>query len=542
MNLGFFLLSSYDLPPEHYLHGICFQDEDLIIGHGGYEKYRAVRQRDIQTGQDGSYIVIRTSESETVIGTDFSGYYKLFLYQRGEKWALSNSFIELVRYAAGKNLPVTIDESHLASFFIDGPFGDQLTSLRTSVKEIRLIPSTMEAVLTKAFFGTALTLRSVSAASNHAPNERGYREVLRDYLKLWVGRMATMLQADLYMRSDLTGGRDSRTVLSLMLAAAQNSGDDLIRQVNFTSDTSAKGDFAIASQIAERFRLRFMDKREDPRVPVRLRTSEAYEKWKSLCLGVYKPIYFPVTGPVPTALSFGGAGGEGHRRFYPSIAPDRFLDQQRAFFPSSAQFKRLKRDILEDLSRLRQGAEASVDPMILHYRHFRDRCHGGRAPQYGNLISPLSSATLRRASSLCSPEQVERNQVLADVLINANRELATLPYDDPGKSFDARHLAEVPDAKDAIRSVRRDGRVFASESASVQAGDFTKQNALRMLREDFLDHYERMRESGFFPEEYLEKARATTEKAMVEGRFPHARSGGPVSHVILAGELSRLSN
>jgi hypothetical protein len=542
MDHGFFLVSSYGLLPEHHLHGICFQDEDLIIGNEGYEKYRAVRQRDIRAGQDGSYIVVRPSENETVIGTDFSGYYKLFLYQRGEKWALSNSFIELVRYVASKNLPVTVDENHLASFFIEGPFGDQLTSLRTSVKEIRLIPSTMEAVLTKAFFGTALTLRPVSAASGHALNEKSYREILQDYLRLWVGRMATMLQADLYMRSDLTGGQDSRAILSLMLAAAQNIGDAFIRQVNFTSDKGAKGDFTIASQIAERFRLRFMDKSEDPRVPVRLDTSKAYEKWKSLCLGVYGPIYFPVTHPVPTALSFGGAGGEGHRRFYPSIAPDRFLNQQRAFFPSSAQFKRLKRDILDDLSALRQGAEASVDPMILHYRHFRDRCHGGRAPQYGNLISPLSSATLRQASSLCSSEQIERSQVLADVLINANRELAILPYDEPRKSFDARHLSEVPDAKDAIHSARSDGRVFAPETASVQAGDFTKQKALLMLREDFLDHYERMRGSGFFPKEYLEKARATAEKASVEGRFPHARSGGAVSHVILAGELSRLSN
>jgi hypothetical protein len=483
MDHGFFLVSSYGLLPEHHLHGICFQDEDLIIGNEGYEKYRAVRQRDIRAGQDGSYIVVRPSENETVIGTDFSGYYKLFLYQRGEKWALSNSFIELVRYVASKNLPVTVDENHLASFFIEGPFGDQLTSLRTSVKEIRLIPSTMEAVLTKAFFGTALTLRPVSAASGHALNEKSYREILQDYLRLWVGRMATMLQADLYMRSDLTGGQDSRAILSLMLAAAQNIGDAFIRQVNFTSDKGAKGDFTIASQIAERFRLRFMDKSEDPRVPVRLDTSKAYEKWKSLCLGVYGPIYFPVTHPVPTALSFGGAGGEGHRRFYPSIAPDRFLNQQRAFFPSSAQFKRLKRDILDDLSALRQGAEASVDPMILHYRHFRDRCHGGRAPQYGNLISPLSSATLRQASSLCSSEQIERSQVLADVLINANRELAILPYDEPRKSFDARHLSEVPDAKDAIHSARSDGRVFAPETASVQAGDFTKQKALLMCCE-----------------------------------------------------------
>src|SRR5688500_13007131 len=104
--------------------------------------------------------------------------------------------------------------------------------------------------------------------------------------------------------------------------------------------------------------------------PLELR--RGYEKWKSLCLGVYGPIYFPVTRSVPTTIVFGGTGGEGHRRFYPNIAPEKFINAQRSFIPSSAHFRRLKRDILDDPSFLRRGLEASVDPRVVHYRHFRD--------------------------------------------------------------------------------------------------------------------------------------------------------------------------
>ncbi|WP_230532558.1 hypothetical protein [Microvirga roseola] len=354
--------------------------------------------------------------------------------------------------------------------------------------------------------------------------------------------MATVLQSDLYVQSDLTGGRDSRGVLSLILAAASRVGDDLIRKVNIWSDRGSKSDFAVATQIAEKFCLRFMDRSEDSRTPVRMTAAEAYEKWKSLCLGVYGPIYFPQTRPVPTAVFFGGAGGEGHRRFYPNIAPNRFIKEQRYFLRSSAHYRKLKRDILEDLAFLGQGAEGSVDPMMLHYRHFRDRCHGGRAPQHGNLLSPLSSAVLRRASSLCSPEQIERSQVLADILINAHCELASMPYDSAGKTFDARHYSEAIDAVEAVRSASTTGRIFAADAASLEPGDFTKASVLRMLRDEFLTQYEHMRGTGFFPKGYLEGARRTAEEAALNGRFAHARSGCPISHIILAGELSRLQN
>jgi len=542
MNPDYFLVSSYDPVERHHLHGFCFQGEDLIVDDAGYQRYVAARHLHIGPGQDGSYIVVHPSDQEIVIGTDFSGYHKLFLYQRGERWALSNSLIQLVRFAAEKNLPVTIDENHLASFFIEGLFGDQLASFRTSVREVRLVPSTMEAVIVRTFFGTTVKLRPTAAASAQAEHKGTYGEALREYLRLWTGRMATMLKSDLFMRSDLTGGRDSRAVLSLMLAAARSVGEGLIRNVNFTSNKDAEADFAVASRIAEEYGLRFMDTNRDPRAPVRLETAEAYEKWKSLCLGVYSPIYFPGNRPVPTAVVFGGAGGEGHRRFYPSIAPDQFIDQRRRFIPSRAHFKRLKRDILEDLSMLRQGPGASVDPMVLHYRHFRDRCHGGRAPQYTTLISPLSGALLRHASSMCSAERMERSQVLADILVNVDHKLAAMPYDSPKKSFDARHFAEVTDASAAFGSARTDGRIFAADATPMEDGDFTREKALRLLRDDFLTHYERMRGTGFFPKAYLERARSTAEDAALHGRLVHARSGSAVSHVILAGELSRLSN
>lgn len=541
MDGNFFLISSYDALPKHQLHGFCWQDEDLILADGGYEKYRTSRKAEILAGQDGSYIIVNAAAQEAVVGTDFSGYCKLFLYQHADHWILSNSLIKAARFAARKGLPVTINESHLASFFIKGAFGNQLTSLRTSVSEIRLVPSTTEAVISRSSPGGNVTLRPTSSVNKMEQNQSCYGDALRDYLRLWVGRMATVLQSDLTMSSELTGGQDSRTVLALMLAAAQLIGKDSIQRINFTSNKGQTSDFAFASQIAERFHLRFMNWDDGRRGPPLLGLTEAYEKWKSLCLGVYGPIYFPRSRPVSTSIVFGGSGGEGHRRFYPDIGLDQFLAVRRSHIPSAAHFRKLKNDIAEDLSLLQRGPEASVDPMVLHYRHFRDRCHGGRTPQYTNLLSPLSSATLRKASSLCTPEQLDRRQVVADILINTSRELAAMPFDSPEKSFDVRHFTEVLGASDAIRSARTRGQVFAAESEQSANGDFTRQKALCMLRDDFLSHYDTMRRTGFFPRDYLETAKTFVEEAARNGRLSHAVDGCTVSHVILAGELSGLS-
>ncbi len=339
MNADYFLLSSFDAIPDHYLQGFCFQDEDLILGDGGYDKYRISKGSDIQSGQDGAYVVVQKSDTGTRIGADSSGYFKLFLYKHKNHWAVSNSLVELAKFASSKNLPVSVDESHLSSFFIKGSFGNQLASLRTSVSEIQLVPASMEVFVFRSIFGPKVTLRPTPTISGFERRYQDYPDAIGEFLRLWIGRMATIMKSDLLAVSELTGGRDSRTNLSLMLAAAERFGTDLMQNVRITSSPAAEKDFAIAGQIASRFKLRFMDSSSDPRFARRMTTPQAYQKWKALCLGVYTPIYFPSARHTPTMVKFGGAGGESHRRFYPEMTPSKFIDNRKNFIPSSRHFK-----------------------------------------------------------------------------------------------------------------------------------------------------------------------------------------------------------
>jgi hypothetical protein len=133
-----FILSSFNPTPTHYLHGQAFSGVDLVMGNEGYAQYRRDRGRTIAPGEDGSYIVVGKSGSETVIGTDFAGYRKMFLYRHGDSWAVSDSLIDLARFASSHGLPVTISKPHLSTFFIERDFGRQIASLQTSVSQIQL--------------------------------------------------------------------------------------------------------------------------------------------------------------------------------------------------------------------------------------------------------------------------------------------------------------------------------------------------------------------------------------------------------------------
>src|SRR6476619_1917573 len=97
-----FLFSSLDPLPDLFFSGYCFIGTDFIYGGGGA---------------------------------------KLFLYQSGSEWTVSNSFVRLVSFLRDRRQPVSIDHAQLASWFVKGAFGEQLCSFATAVREIRVVPS-----------------------------------------------------------------------------------------------------------------------------------------------------------------------------------------------------------------------------------------------------------------------------------------------------------------------------------------------------------------------------------------------------------------
>lgn len=537
MDSPYVLFSSYDNLPDSKLHGLAFSGPDIILGNEGYTKFRSTRRSIIGPGEDGSYIVANKVGETTVIGTDFSGYHKLFLYESGASWAASNSLMALARFASEKNLPVTVSSPHLSSFFIQGSFGNQLTSLRTAVRQIRLVPARMEIVASSQ--GVSLRPTAVSKEMDEKYLGGTYETALADFLFSTVSRLNTVIRSGIDVRSDLTGGRDSRAILALMLAAT-NRDPEVLSGVSFRCNDKPAGDLPVAAAIAERYSLQLNQPNKTRTKP--LSHANAYKKWKALNLGIYAPVYFPIASPSPSRLPLGGAGGEAHRSFYKSKDLDEFVLHRKRFVPSHEDFRNLHRDILEDIESLSWGLDSAVDPLTVHYRHFRDRCHGGRNPQYGFMLNLLSSGALKYASSACPPDLRERSQVLADIMLNCAPDLARMPYDTEAKSLDDRHFSDSANVRDSVLAARNDGQAFFAQTDTQQ--DDSEREKLRpveLMEVDFILARNRIRKSGYFPLSYLEKAEKIMSSASSSGAFAHAVDGTSISHIILAGELDSLS-
>jgi hypothetical protein len=534
-----FIVSNFKPMPAHHLHGHAFSGVDLIMGNEAYADYRRDRGRTIEPGEDGSYIVVGTSGSETVIGTDFAGYRKMFLYRHGDSWALSDSLIDLARFAFSHGLPVTISKPHLSTFFIERDFGRQIASLQTSVSQIQLVPATHEIAFDTSR-RNGLQLRRTKAASAPLPDR--YDQAMYDYLRAWVGRSAALLQSDILVRCDITGGRDSRAVLGLLLAALRRC-EGSVSELAMVSDVARPVDLMVANSIADRFGFK-LNERPWQVADTHYDVPTAYAVWKSLCLGVYMPPYIPTGAPNPSIVFLDGSGGEGHRPFYPEMNLEAFVDTHAKFIPDQDDYQALKASILADINTLRSGQEEAVHPLVIHYRHFRDRCHGGRSSQFHFTVSPLSSALLRKAFPLCSKEKSDRAQVLVDILINGDRELAMMAYDKPEKLPDERNLADVIDASGAIASADMDGRVFQSGLPASAPAEPHKAHLLRLLRDDVRHHRNSVVQSGYLPAPYVERGVAAVEAALAKGNFRRddPEDVVPAVHVILAGELLALSS
>lgn len=538
MNYQPFILSSFGPLPTHYLHGQAFFGVDLILGNEGYTAFRRHRGRTIEPGEDGSYIVIGESGSETVIGTDFAGYRKMFLYRHAGSWAVSDSLIDLARFASSRGLPVTISKPHLSTFFIKNSFGHQLASLQTSVCQIQLVPASHEIAFDTSR-RSGLLLRRTKAASAALPDR--YDQAMYEYLRTWVGRAAALLQSDMLVRSDITGGRDSRAVLAILFAALRRCGGS-VADLAVVSSLARPADLKVANSIADRFGFK-LNVRPWEVANTHYDVPTAYAIWKSLCLGVYMPLYIPTGAPNPSIIFLDGCGGESHRPFYPEITPQAFLDTQAKFIADGDDYRALKASILSDINLLKSGQEEAIHPLVIHYRHFRDRCHGGRTSQFHYTTSPLASALLRNAFPLCPKEKSDRAQVLVDILINGDRELAMMAYDKPEKLPDKWNLADVIDASGAIASADMNGRVFAPGIMPASApAEPCKPDLLGMLRDDVRRHQSSVAQSGYLPPDYVECGVEAVEAASAKGDFRDPVDAIPSLHVILVGELLVLSD
>lgn len=444
-----FFFSDLDELPDRYVHGIAFVGPDYVSGTEGARIHEEASGLPVPPREDGCYFTLTRHGSTHKMGVDYAGAKKLFYYRHGEAWCVSNSLALIAKHVVRRGLPLSVNFAQLAALKAPGTFNAQISTPRTILNEVRLLP-------TRA----TITVDSSGMAIHEEPPEAQipYQEALSDYVTNWLARVRALVSDErIRVTSDLTGGRDSRSVFALIQKAASLDDPNGARErVQLRSSTNARAadDLAAAQGVAQSRGWVVNDPLVEKRFMPRLSDTERFEGWRDLCLGVYTPVYFPDRRADPLTIDFHGGGGECHRTFYPgTYLSDQVLrarDIEPAYLAAA-----WKQDVIQhedEISALWPG----TTPLISHYREFRNRLHGGLLPQYKTVVSPLNSRYMAPMSQ--HAEKVATDQIGFDIMENLQSGLMDLPYEVEKKQPTKVNSSSITRLDDVTSSRR--GEVF----------------------------------------------------------------------------------
>jgi len=538
------LLFSPDAPlPNHALHGFAYDGVDMICGSLGYSKFKARRGRLVKPGQDGSYIVVNRIGNKTVIGTDFSGYSTLFLYRSGKHWAVSNSFVTLAQHAYCGSGDLSSDLLSLHSHNIKKSLGFQTSLISMGIKEIQLVPVGQQVVIDHAPDGGSVTTEPIWSSKPALTVSSRYHSSMRHFLTTATGQMCTMLQSDADITCDITGGRDSRTVLAIMLFAARLLGISLNDRVHFNSRKNAGIDFQIATQLCNSIDVTLNRPEMEALTKRALHGDHGYKVWKQQHLGAHHQIMFPLVHRDSTHFWLSGNGGESHRyrhSFGPSPDVEHYFRSVTKTFPCDETRDRFLERLLDDLETQRQCAYSESDDLMLLYRSYRDRMHHGRRSRMFNAITPLSSKLLRQTSDHCTHESWENGLVLADIIANLAPDLLQTPFEKPYPGYDTGSLIFRQLFSNLAEDVDTSGELFRDPAYVAADSQGNSGCAMAAINDDFSSAVVTAKKLGIYSDDFLADAQQVMNTAATDTSGNPRLFGPQISHILLAAELSQL--
>ena len=240
---NFFIIDSNNLEKiKSIMYGFSISEKGLLTNN--YYKKLGFYE---EPGPEGIYIMIRKLGEEIKINQDFYGSFGLYIYENKNTgfFALNNSFLLLEEYLVGKQ-----------NFSLNKDFSDNLiisglctpSIYETIVNEIILLPHNTFIVLdTKK---KTFKIHYIDYKENSVPFEsKEGLEIIDKWVDKWGYIFRSLKNQTNNIMVDLSGGFDTRTVLSILLNSGINMNEILIHSENDTLHCHEE-DFIIASKIS----------------------------------------------------------------------------------------------------------------------------------------------------------------------------------------------------------------------------------------------------------------------------------------------------
>ena len=538
-----FLFSSETENPDHFFQGYFFHDADYVFGEAGFDAFSRKRGVNRLVREDGCYVQMEKRNSSYRFSADYSGYKKIFYFWDDGFWIVSNSLYQIVECLRQNGYPVLPNISQLAAAATEGTFYPsgrgsffgQLTTFDTIVQGVRCAP--MNGAL---WIGSS----GVQIEKDELPHLGGdYRDHLTRFISTSAARLQTLMRESfVQIACDLTGGLDSRVVFALLLSGIGDSGlgADKRLQIRSSTQPNARKDQAVAGKICAHLGLSLNGSlREKPK---RLSGDSSYALWRDLCLGVYYPIYFPYAAISPGMIHLSGGGGENHRPFYGQFlgAPsaETFVASRTSNIALRAARPDFEAALHHAVDTIMDGAPRHLDVLATHYRHFRNRFHTGREPQYTVALPLLASKLLDNCTAVAGEARFRNAQMHYDILFNVKSELLDFPFDKWRKCPSRVVHQSVTSIHGAVSMPA--GACFIG-NAPMTAGSRNKEpRAVDFLRAEF-SRAKAGFAADFLGSTYLRRAQRAVEAATHTNSFSGPVESKRVAVVLAAGMFKELN-
>lgn len=243
INNEFFLIDSNNLENTNTkLYGYSIQDDGII------EDVNRTKERMQKLCGCGVYVYVENDGQRITIRQDFNASYGLFLYQKEDYFAISNSFQYLVDFLKGK-CSLSLNRNY-ANHMIDVELAS-LSINETMVQEIMLL--SRNTVISINIIKKQLELTYIDYEENkYAINSKEGIKLLDEWFARWVQIFKGVKAKTNNLTASLSGGFDSRITFLLILKSGINLNEIRVHSIKDDLHTHSE-DYKIASEIAEHY-------------------------------------------------------------------------------------------------------------------------------------------------------------------------------------------------------------------------------------------------------------------------------------------------
>ena len=327
----------------------------------------------------GTFVMIRKEENKLILNQDFHGSFGLYIYENKSinYFALSNSFLLLEEYLIGKQ-NISFNKDYADNLLISDLYSYSI--YETLINEIIQLPSNVYIVidLKKQTFNIV----DIEYNENTFPldSEEGIK-IIDNWIDKWGYIFRSLKNKTEIISCDLSGGFDTRTVLSILLNSGVNLNEILIRSAANNKHVHME-DFKIASNISSKFGFKLNNRNFDNNSTI-WNTNETLLCTIYSKLGFHKEFYLKNKFFNRPRFIFTGNGGE-DLRGSPGLPMQKYIEKicSRNIFGHNREFNdSTKRLINRSVSLLKSKKQYNNDYEISYdlYSRIVGRNHFGRS-------------------------------------------------------------------------------------------------------------------------------------------------------------------